>query len=435
MKNLIKKIIIAIITLEARLVLKHYKPRIIAVSGTVGKTSTKDMIYHVLSDRFNIRKTQKSLNSEIGIPLTILGHESGWDSPLQWLKIMWSGFVQIFHSPNYPNWLVIETGVDRPGDMDKTGKLIKPEIAVITTFGSVPAHVEFFDSPEGVMEEEGKLINYVISEGAVVLNADDENVLRLKNKSKVKTYTYGYQNTTADILATNKTTIYEAEKPTGITFKAEYEGNVVPVSIRRVLGDQFIYPALAAINVAKILGMSPATSCARVNTFTPPPGRMNVIAGINNSTVIDDTYNASPIAMEKAINAISELKIPEGAQKIAILGDMLEIGRFSHSAHQKVGEQVAKSEIDYLITVGMRAEDIAVSANEYGKAKKKIFRFKDSTDAIETVKALIGETSGNIILAKGSQGIRVEKIVREIIENPADSGKLLVRQEKEWLNR
>jgi UDP-N-acetylmuramoyl-tripeptide--D-alanyl-D-alanine ligase len=433
MKTIFKKIIIAIITVEARLVLKHYKPRIIAVSGTVGKTSTKDMIYHVLSDRFNVRKTEKSLNSEFGIPLTILGHQSGWDSMSKWLKIVCSGFVQIFYSPNYPKWLVIETGVDRPRDMDKIAKFLKPEIAVVTTFGSVPAHVEFFDSPEDVMAEEGKLIDYVTENGAAVLNADDEDVLRLKGKSKVKTYTYGFKNEKSDILATNKSTVYENKKASGISFKAEYEGNTVPVQISKVLGDQFIYPALAAVTVAKILGISPVTSCARISSFVPAPGRMNLIPGMNNSTIIDDTYNSSPIAVEKALNALSDVNCD--GNKIAILGDMLEIGRFSHSAHVKVGEQVAAAEIDYLITVGMRAEDIAVSANENGMAKKRIFRFKESSEAIETAQALIEEKEGSVVLAKASQGIRVEKIVKEIIENPSDSAKLLVRQEKEWLNR
>jgi UDP-N-acetylmuramoyl-tripeptide--D-alanyl-D-alanine ligase len=160
---------------------------------------------------------------------------------------------------------------------------------------------------------------------------------------------------------------------------------------------------------------------------------MNLIPGMNNSTIIDDTYNSSPIAVEKALNALSDVNCD--GNKIAILGDMLEIGRFSHSAHVKVGEQVAAAEIDYLITVGMRAEDIAVSANENGMAKKRIFRFKESSEAIETIQALIEEKEGSVVLAKASQGIRVEKIVKEIIENPSDSAKLLVRQEKEWLNR
>jgi UDP-N-acetylmuramoyl-tripeptide--D-alanyl-D-alanine ligase len=433
MKYIFKKIIVFIINIEAKLVLLHYKPRIIAISGTVGKTSTKDMVYHVLKDRFNIRKTNKSLNSEFGIPLTILGHESGWDSPLEWLKIIFSGFIQIFYSPNYPNWLVIETGIDRPGDMKKIARFLQPEIAIVTAFGSIPAHVEFFDSPEDVMKEEGRLIDYVRDGGAVILNADDEDVLKLKHKAKVKTYTYGFHNGESDILATNKSNIYEDGKVVGISFKAESQGNVMPVSIKKVLGNQFIYPALASVTVAQILGVSPVTSCAQISSFKASPGRMNLIEGKNASTIIDDTYNSSPIAVEKAIEALEGVET-DGV-KIAVLGDMLEIGRFSHSAHVKVGEHVASSGIDYLVTVGMRAETIAEAAHESGMAKKKIFIFKDSAEAIDTVLNLVQEHAGAVVLAKGSQGIRVEKIVKEIIDNPENSDKLLVRQEKEWVNR
>jgi UDP-N-acetylmuramoyl-tripeptide--D-alanyl-D-alanine ligase len=437
MKNIIKKIIFGIISFEAKLVLLRYKPRIVAVSGTVGKTGAKDMIYHIMSERFHVRKTNKSLNGDIGIPLTVLGHESGWDSPLKWFKIMFSGFVQIFYSSNYPKWLVVETGIDRPGDMDKIAKFLKPEIVVITAFGSVPAHVEYFDNPEDVMAEEAKLMDYVREGGSIILNADDPDVLNLKSKSKVKTYTYGYENPDSDMLATNKSTVYDASNsakiPLGIAFKVEYEGNVVPTQINGVLGDTVIYPVVAAITVGKILGISPVTSCPRVNTFVPAPGRMSIVPGINGSTIIDDTYNASPLAVEKALKALAEVECT--GKKIAVLGDMLEIGRFSNSAHNKVGEDVAGKQIDYLVTVGMRSQTIAESANEHGMLKKRIFMFKDSVDAIETVKGLLNESEGNVLLAKGSQGVRIEKIVREVIENPLESAKLLVRQEKEWLNR
>ena len=445
-KEIFKKIIIAIITFEAKLVLLRYKPRIVAISGTVGKTSTKDLVYQALKSELKVRKTQKSLNSEIGIPLTILGHKTGWDSPVEWIKIIASGFLQIFYTKNYPEWLVIETGIDRPGDMDKTAKFLRPEIAIITAFGSVPAHVEYFDSPEDVMKEEGKLINYVRENGAVILNADDPDVLKLKSKSKVKTFTYGINNPDSDILVSNRSINYQVSGsnddssvdseiglPTGISFKVNHEGSVIPINLSKVLGDQYIYPTLAAILTGKVLGISPAVSAASINSFVPAPGRMNIISGINDSVIIDDTYNSSPLAAQKALETLNNLRCK--GNKIAVLGDMLEIGRFSHSEHLKVGELVAKYKIDYLVTVGLRSEDIATGANEAGMPKKKIFIFKDSPDAIESVQALLEEKAGSIILAKGSQGIRVEKIVREIIENPLESGKLLVRQEKEWLNR
>jgi len=433
-KNILKKIIIFIITAEAKLVLFRYRPRFVAIVGTIGKTTTKDLIFQVLSRRFRVRKTKKSLNSEIGLPLTILGHETGWDNPFSWLKIIISGFMQIFYYPNYPKWLVLETGIDRPNDMDKIARLIKPEISVITAFGSVPAHVEFFDSPEDVMKEEAKLLDYTEKKGAVILNADDPDILKLKNKSKVKTYTYGINNEESDILATNSQIEYNEEKnPTGITFKINNEGNVIPIIINRVLGDQYIYPTLAAVAVGKILGISPAVSATAITKFAPAPGRMNLISAVNKSIIVDDTYNASPIAMHKALETLE--KVECSGNKIVVLGDMLEIGRFSHSEHLKVGEIVAKNDINYLVTVGLRAEDIALSAIDNGMAQKRVFSFKDSEEAVNKVKELINEEKGSLLLAKGSQGIRVEKIVKEIVAEPEKTDKLLVRQEKDWLSR
>lgn len=430
-KNLLKYIIISIITLEARLVLFRYRPRIIAISGTVGKTTTKDLVFQVLNSELKVRKTRKSLNSEIGIPLTILGHSTGWTSPLSWIKIIWSGFCQIIYTPNYPDWLVIETGIDRPGDMDRIAKMLKPEIVIITAFGAVPAHVEYFESPDDVMKEEAKLMNYIRENGSLILNADDEDVLKLKSKSKVKTYTYGIKNDRADMLATNSNINYPG--PSGISFKINNEGNVIPITINNVLGDQYIYPSMAALTAGKILGISPATSAESINKFVPAPGRMNLIKGKNKSIIIDDTYNASPLAMHKALETFERINC-EG-YKIAILGDMLEIGRFSHSEHEKVGAMVADFKIDFLITIGIRAEDIGKSAATHGMAKKKIFILKDLDEATDVILDLLIKKEGSAVLAKGSQGVRVEKLVRRIIDNPEKAGKLLVRQEKEWQER
>lgn len=429
--NIFKYTITKIIHLEAKLILWRHKPRIIAIAGTVGKTSTKDVVFQAISKKLIVRKTLKSLNSELGVPLTIIGKKTGWKNPLSWLSIVWSGFWQIIYNPNYPDWLVIETGVDHPGDMEKIAKLLRPEIVVITAFGKVPAHVEFFNSPEDVMKEKSKLINYIKKDGALILNADDQDVLKLKTKSVVKTYTYGIENEDADIRATNSDMIYPG--PTGISFKINHEGNVIPIILKNVLGDQYIYPVLSAMIISKILDISQTDAAEMINKFVPAPGRMNIIKGKNKSIIIDDTYNASPIAVKKALSTLDIVNC-EG-NKIAILGDMLEIGRFSHSEHEKIGEIVASLKLDYLVTVGIRAEDIGKIANENGMAKKRIFILKDYKEAQKVMKKLILEKEGSVILAKGSQGVRLEKVVKEMIVDKESSDKLLVRQEKEWLMR
>ncbi len=430
-KNILKYIVIKIIRLEAKLTLLRYRPKIIAISGTVGKTTTKDMVFQAASSELKVRKTQKSLNSEIGIPLTILNQKTGWTNFFSWLKIILIGAKNIIYTKNYPKWLVIETGVDRPGDMDRQAKFLKPYIVIITAFGKVPAHVEYFESPEDVMKEEAKLMNHINPQGALILNADDPDVLKLKSKSKVKTFTFGIENQEADITASNSDIIYPG--PTGISFKINDEGNVIPIIIKGVLGNQYIYPALISMLVGKFLGISQTTIASQINRYKASPGRMNIIKGKNDSIILDDTYNSSPIALQNAISVLANLKCD--GNKIAILGDMLEIGRFSHKEHLHAGELVAKNKIDYLVTVGIRAEEIGKSANEFGLKKKRIFILKDFKEATEIIKNLIEEKPNNLILVKASQGIRLEKVVKEIMQEPQKADELLVRQEKEWLDR
>ena len=141
MKNILKKIIIYKITTLARLVLLKYKPKIVAVTGNVGKTSTKDAIYTVLSSEFFVRKSEKSFNSDIGVPLTILGCHNGWSNPILWIKIIIRGIELVVFKNKYPQWLVLEVGADRPGDIKNITEWIKPDVVVVTRFGEVPCKV------------------------------------------------------------------------------------------------------------------------------------------------------------------------------------------------------------------------------------------------------------------------------------------------------
>lgn len=151
--ELLKKVLVQLLAWEARLILWKYKPKIIAVTGSVGKTSTKDALYTALKDSVSIRKNQKSLNSEFGVPLTIIGRDSGWRNPLSWLVTLGYGIGQIILPMRYPAWLVLEVGADKPGDIASITQWLKPDIAFITAIPNIPAHVENFRSPEQVAEE------------------------------------------------------------------------------------------------------------------------------------------------------------------------------------------------------------------------------------------------------------------------------------------
>jgi len=442
-KNLIKKIVFGILTVEARLVLARYRPKIIAVTGTVGKTTTKDAIYKALSKRLHVRKNSKSLNSEIGVPLTILGLETGWSNPIHWLSNILIGLVEIIYWPKYPKYLVLEVGIDRPGDMEKVARWLKPDVAVLTAFGDVPVHVEFFDSPDQVAEEKSKLISHLKKDGAIILNADDEKVLKLKNRAEHRVYTFGKKNGEADIVASHYSIVYETSFgkdghinsghriPHGVSFKINYNGNSIPMAIRGAIGDQYVYPILAALATGISQNLPLVSMSEGLSEFKAPKGRMNLLAGENDSIIVDDSYNSSPIAAASAVRNLTE--IDNVGSKIAVLGDMTEIGRFSASEHRKIGSLIRENKIDILITVGRASELINEQAMEEGMAKSKNYHFSTSTEAIQTVRNYL--KLGNVILVKGSQAMRMEKITKAILLEKEKAADLIVRQEKEWLNR
>jgi UDP-N-acetylmuramoyl-tripeptide--D-alanyl-D-alanine ligase len=164
MKNFFKSVVVRGLTFEARCVLKKYHPRIIAVTGSVGKTSTKDAIFTAISGDVHARKSEKSFNSEIGVPLTILGLANAWSNPFLWFKNLLDGLLLIVFKQEYPEWLVLEVGADRPGDIESVAAWLKPDVAVFTRLPDVPVHVEFFSSPEEVIKEK-KFLAYALKAG------------------------------------------------------------------------------------------------------------------------------------------------------------------------------------------------------------------------------------------------------------------------------
>lgn len=436
MKEFFKKIIIEVLILEAKVVLWRFKPKIIAVTGSVGKTSTKDAIYTALKDTLHIRKNQKTFNTEIGVPLTILGLPNGWSSFGLWTLNILRGFVVPFKL-KYPEWLVLEVGVDRPGDMERTAKWLRPNVVVLTAFPTVPVHVEYFDSPEAIISEKKKLVDFLRSDGALILNADDQQVLELKwsTKSKVKKIlTYGSMDS-ADVFISNETIIYEdfdgVKTPTGISLKVNYQGNSIPVALHGVLGIQHMYPVVSALATGLSLGIPFLQMTSSFARHASPKSRMRIIDGENRTTIIDDSYNSSPIAVERALEVLDQLE--SLGQKIAVLGDMTEIGNYTVREHKKVGKLVADKGISHLFAVGLRSRDIADEAIKNGMPEGNVYWLKTSEEVVPELKKLLNP--GNAVLVKGSQFMRMEKIVEKIMAQPDKAGELLVRQEGEWKRR
>jgi len=439
MKNLVKKIIIWKINFIARMYLWRFRPMIVAITGNVGKTSTKEAITAVLSNTKRVRSGKGNLNNEFGVPLVIVGnwmddYYEGGNTLWFWAKVLFLSFFGWFFVRNYPEILILEYGADKPGDIKRLVKKFRPHIGVVTAVGEIPVHVEFFSGSEAVAREKSRLVEGLAPTGYAILNADDDVVLDMKEKTKARMLTYGFGDG-ASIKVSNFEYKVDGNMPIGVTFKLHYGSNsFVPVNINGSLGKSQAWSAAAAAAVGVALGLNLVEISDALSYYDGPKGRLKILAGIKNSWIIDDTYNASPASTHLALSVLRELP---AKRRIAVLGDMLELGKYTVQAHQTVGD-LAGGFVDVLVCVGARAKFIADSARrslgegELGGVEGRLYAFDTADMAKKKVQELIKE--GDLILIKGSQGMRMERIVEEIMAEPLRKNELLVRQSKKWLS-
>ena len=426
MKEFFKKITVAILTFEAKLLLKRVKPKIVAITGSVGKTSTKDAIYVVLKNKVHARKSEKSFNSDIGVALTVLGLPNGWNNPFVWLKNIVDGALHALFSRGYPDVLVLEMGVDRPGDMKRLTKWIKPDVVVVTRLPDVPVHVEYFGSPEEVSDEKMQLAFTLKNDGIFIYNNDDEKIQHYL--SEIRQQSFGFSRySPSHFTASADTVIYDGAFPMGIEFMLTHIDENEKMRVLGSLGIQHTYSYAAAAAVGSLFDVSLKEAAKQLKEHVPPAGRMRVLHGMAGLVILDDTYNSSPTACEHAIQTLSELRTQ--GRKIAVLGDMLELGQFSVREHERIGEFLAKK-VDMLVTLGVRARKIAEGALAYGLPEQNILQFDDIHILVETLKALL--KPNDIVLVKASQGVRAEKIVASLLDEPAHASEYLVRQDAIW---
>lgn len=431
MYPLLRSAVVAILTFEAKLVLKRHNPKIIAVTGSAGKTSTKDAIFCVLSDGRHVRKSEKSYNSELGVPLTILGLESGWGSPMRWFLNVLKGAWVVVGSDPYPKWLVLEVGADRPGDIRNIAKWLRPDVAVITSIPDIPVHVEYFNSPQSLANEKKRLAEYMKHDGILVINGDDVHTKNILKEHESQAVSFGFEGQNA-FVARDMGIQYEDKKPVGMHFYSEHSGSRTEVTLFGALGKPRVYSALAALAVAEVAGVPQEVAGAELRTWQPPPGRMRIIPGIKDSIIIDDTYNSSPAAAHSALEMLQEIKGYK--KKIAILGDMMELGRFSKEAHIDIGKHAAES-ATMLCTVGLRARAIAETALDNGLPETNVRQYEQGESARAGKELEPSLDKNSLVLIKGSQSMRMEKAVEEIMADPAHAEDLLVRQDPDWKMR
>lgn len=415
-----KKILKFKLKLLAILVLKRYKPKVIAITGSIGKTSTKEAVYQVLKRHSNIRASYKNYNNELGVPLTILGQKSAKKSIADWfLIILRSLFLLIKKNKDYPKILVLEMGIDRPKDMHYLCSIVKPDIAIVTAIGL--SHIEFFKTQENIIKEKRILVENVKSDGLVILNHDQPEVLSMASKSPAKHLSFGF-NKKADLNLLD----YNYDIRKGTKAKLSYQGSLVPAFFPNLISQSGIYSCLAAILVAVNLKMNLLDSVNDLKNFSLPAGRMRKFEGLNDSIIIDDTYNASP---ESTISAIESLALEKN--KILVLGDILEIGEHINLASSDIAREIIKNKFSQVITKG----DIALLVNRELLAlsypAENLRHFSNYSDIISYLKTKLHKDL--VVLVKGSQGARMEHVVKALLKNIGKDKDSLVRQEKDWL--
>ena len=425
MKSKKIKFLEAVLRLMAKAVLWRYKPKIVGITGSVGKTSAKESVFAVLETRFFVRKNEKNYNNEIGIPLTILGMETGGKSLGKWVMIGLRWLGMLAWKCRYPQILILELGVDRPGDMDYLLSFVRPQIGVVTNISS--SHIEFFKTLDGIAKEKGKLVESLPEDGFAILNADDERVLNMSGRIKANVISFGFSEH-ADVQADRVSYNYDKNgKPEGLSFKLGHEGNNLPVRLKGVLAKHQVNAALAGISAGIAFKINLVDSAQGLEKLSVPLGRLNIIDGVRGSIIIDDTYNASPVSTLAALGVLEEL---QASRKVAILGDMLELGEETKDGHVAVAKKAFEIPAEIIILVGKRMKDAFEFLSDKKTENVQVFHFLDPDQAGEKAKKVVGE--GDVVLVKGSQGMRMEKVVEKIMANPEHAEKLVCRQSKEW---
>ncbi len=421
-----KNIAFFILKTMAKIILRKYQPEIIGITGSFGKTSAKEAIFTVLKNKLNASASRKNYNNELGLPLSILLSSAPGKSLGKWWQIG-KKFFQLWvqRDLNYPPLLILEMGVDHPGDMDKLLSVVHPRIGVLTAIGS--AHLEFFGQIEKIKEEKQKLLAALPKEGCAVVNFDDELCRLASLESKAVVISYGLHEQ-AKVQA--KEIVYNfGEDNSGISCKVSYNGSEVPLFLPQVIGPGALSAALSAVAVGLSYGLNLVEITNALKDFRLPTGRFQTIKGLNNCVIIDDTYNASPEAVLGALKVMQEFNWP-GA-KIAILGDMLELGAYSQEGHFLVGKMVASGSLNKLITVGSLSTATHQKAIELGFNSNNVIHFANSLLAAQNIQDLI--PAGSLVLIKGSQGARMEKISAALLDPSLDPKNVLARQDESWV--
>jgi len=421
---MIKKILQKIIAGFARRVIIKYQPKIVAITGSVGKTSAKEAAVLAVASLEGVRAAKKNFNNEFGVPLAILGIENyPGRNIFHWLDVFIHAIgLTLYHSKTYPKILILEYGADKPGDISYLCGMAKPDVAVITEVGT--AHREFYKSNEDILKEKISIFKYLKKGGTAIVNGDNEKLWRaLQECNATEKIAYG-------VGENNGVRFAPLENSDGLVGKIYVGEAAVPINFKNLYGWRQVLAPLAGLAIALALGQDKLSAIQGISDYDLPAGRGRKLVGVKENILIDDTYNASPEAVMAGFESIKDIR--NMRPLVLVLGDMLELGEEAVVSHQKIGQEVARLKPAVFVAVGEFINYVVLSAIETDFSKENIFAFGDSVSAGEFIKDRL--EPGSLVYLKGSQGMRIEKITKMLLADPARDSHLLCRQGQEWLN-
>lgn len=353
----------------ARLHRQRFSIPVIAITGSNGKTTTKDMLAAVLGQKLSVLKTEANFNNEIGLPLTLLKLTAGHQAA------------------------VVEMGMRGLGEIAELAAIALPTVGIVTNVGET--HIERLGSLEAIAAAKGELPQALPADGIAVLNYDNDFVKNMETKTAARVVFFGFQQAAA----VRAEAVQSGDQ---VEFTCHFSGGEFSVTLP-VPGKHNVYNALAAISAGLALGLTPADISRGLATFSSGAMRL-AIETKGSYTVINDAYNASPLSMEAAIHTLAEVA---KTRKVAVLGDMLELGEFAAAAHQTVGRRLAESKVDAVVAVGPHSAHIAETAAKAGVSQA--WHYETHEAAVAKLSEIL--LPGDTILVKGSRGMQMEQIL------------------------
>lgn len=346
--------------------------KVVGITGSVGKTSTKEMIASVLEQKYKVLKTQGNFNNEIGVPLTI------------------------FNIKEEHEVAVLEMGISDFGEMHRLSKMARPDICVMTNIGQ--CHLENLKTRDGILQAKSEIFDFAKKDCTAILNGDDDKLITLKERSEINPKFFG-MDSQFDIHAENVVDHGLEGINCDICYGTERINVWIPIP-----GMHMVYNALAGAMVGLSLGLTKEEIKAGVEALKPTGGRNNILQ-LNGKTIIDDCYNANPVSMRSSLDVLAKA---EGRQ-VAILGDMGELGADEKELHYGVGEYAAQKNIDLFLCVGVLSEEMKKGAESVKDSKTQIMHFETKEELLNELAGIVKD--GDTVLVKASHFMQFEKIV------------------------